>query len=136
MTPVYQRSVNDCLSAAIASVLNLELDSVPSFWELTGGAWLKAISDWAESRGLGVCYFSLRDRAEWPHLNNHYVIVAGDTPRSSEYFHCVVAQAKTCDGKTQLHFVHDPCRDGSYITNPDHCLFFVPGMNGSPECRP
>lgn len=96
------------------------------WWDLTGDAWLKAIAEWAASQGLGMCYFNLRDRKEWPCLTNHYVIVAGTTPRSAEYFHAVVALAKWEGAETRLEYIHDPYPDGEYITDPDHCLFFVP----------
>lgn len=125
VTPVFQTTKTNCLSAAVASLLHLRIEDVPDWWELTGDAWLKAICDWAAGRHLGVCYFSLRDRKEWPLLMNHHVIVAGDTTRSTEYHHAVVAMAKWDGKETRLEFVHDPCPDGDFITNPDHCLFFV-----------
>ena len=94
MTPTFQSTAFDCLSAAVATVLDIPLAEVPCWWDLTGDAWLKAIINWAKSRNLGVCYFSLKDRKEWPLLVNHYVIVAGTTPRSREYLHSVVARAE------------------------------------------
>jgi hypothetical protein len=126
MTPVFQTTPTNCLSACVASILDLPLDSVPEWWTISGDAWLRAIAQWASERGLGICYFNLRDRKEYPVLANHYVIVGGDTPRSKEYFHAVVALAKWEGGTTRLEFIHDPCRDGDFITEPDHCLFFVP----------
>lgn len=125
MTPVFQSTKYDCLSAAVASILDLPLSDVPVWWDLTGEAWIQAIANWAESHGLGFCYFNLKDRKEWPILHGHYVVVAGSTPRSSEYFHAVVAKAEY-DGKTtRLEYIHDPYTEGNFIDEPDHCLFFV-----------
>ncbi len=125
MTPVFQSSKTDCLSAAIASVLDLPLSEVPSLWDLVGDAWLKALVEWAISRQLGFCYFNLKDRKEWPLLAGHYVIVGGSTKRSEEYLHAVVAKAEW-DGKTtRLEYVHDPMVVGDFIDEPDHCIFFV-----------
>lgn len=134
MTPVFQTTRENCLSAAVASLLDLPLSDVPVWWDLTGDEWLRAIVQWAASRGLGVCYFNLRDRKEWPLLMNRYVIVAGSTPRSSEYHHAVIARAKWDGAETRLDFVHDPFIDGGYITDPDHCLFFV--EDGATRSRP
>lgn len=127
MTPVYQTTVNNCLTAAVASLLDLPLEAVPDWWPLTGSSWLKAIVDWADSRGLGVCYFDLKNRKDWPILANHHVIVAGDTSRSNEYFHAVIAHAiwDETSGTTRLDFIHDPYKRGDFISQPDHCLFFV-----------
>lgn len=127
MTPVFQSTAVDCLSAAVASVLDLPLSEVPVWWDLVGADWITAIMRWAESRGVGFCYFSLKDRIEWPHLSGFHLVVAGETPRSSEYLHAVVARAEydPAENQTRLHWVHDPLRGGEFITDPDHCLFFI-----------
>jgi hypothetical protein len=125
MIPVFQTTPTNCVSAAIASVLEIPIEDAPVLWEYTGGEWMDHLRGWALRRGLGVCYFSLRDRREWPMLDNFYCIVSGDTERSADYFHCVVALARTSDGETRLEWVHDPCDGGNFITNPDHLFFFV-----------
>jgi hypothetical protein len=112
MIPVFQATLTDCVSAAIASVLEIPLEDAPQLWEYTGGEWVERLREWAAGRGLGLCYFSLQDRKEWPVLDGFHCIVGGSTPRSTEYLHCVVARAETSEGQTRLHYVHDPAPCG------------------------
>lgn len=126
MTPVFQTTQTNCLSAAVASVLDCSLNEIPYWGNLIGMDYLRTIAKWAIDQGLGFCFFDLKNRLEWPVLANHYVIVAGDTSRSKEYFHTVVARTVWTGEKTRLEYVHDPYEYGDYIRNPDHCLFFIP----------
>lgn len=125
MNLVFQTTRENCLSACVASVLGIPLEEVPLWWELTGDEWLRGIRDWADSRGLGVCYFNLKNRKEWPLLHGHLVIVGGSTPRSDKYLHAIVARAEWDGAETKLWWVHDPFPGGKFIQEPDHCLFFV-----------
>ena len=127
MTPVFQATKFDCLSACVASVLDLPLSEIPLWWELSGDDWIEAIKNWAESRGLGFVYFDLKDRTQWPVLHGFYGIAAGPTPRSAEYFHAVVVKAVHEDNRTRLEFIHDPCPNGNFIMDFDHLIFFVHG---------
>jgi hypothetical protein len=59
MRPVYQVEVKpdgDCFPAAIASVLEVPLETVPHFCKLYGKLWYKPFIDWARSQDLGVIY--------------------------------------------------------------------------------
>ena len=128
MTPIFQRNGYDCLSAAVASVLDLKLEDVPDWSELVGVEWVRAVFSWAISRGLGVCYFDMRERKAWPILANHYAVLSGKTHRSEKYHHAVVVKAtQNLEAQeTRLDWVHDPMPGGDFISEPDHILFFIP----------
>ena len=127
MIPVFQRSAVDCFSACVASVLEISIEESPFLWEYTGNEWVWKLQEWAANRGLGICYFSLKNREDWPILDGFHCIVAGTTHRSKDYQHCIVAKASTdrAGGNTRLEFVHDPCREGGYVTDPEFAIFFV-----------
>jgi len=54
MTPVYQSQDNDCLRAAVASLLGLEIGSVPHFVEESGPECWVTLCKWCGSHGIDL----------------------------------------------------------------------------------
>lgn len=122
MTRVYQKTENDCLSACIASILDLSLDEVPLWWDLPDHDWLTALPNWLAKRGLGFAYLELRkDKVDWPLLSG-YVIVGGFTPRSAKFRHAVIAKAEMRGNQVRLNWIHDPYKRGNFLEDPDHVI--------------
>lgn len=126
MRPVFQRHLRgpvheagadpagDCMAAALASVLELELDAVPNFGDdrtpevaaevaaghLPGMAWWCALRRWLRGRGLDVAAVeSLADVAGWASPDAHAIAVI-PSPRGG-WPHVVVID-------TAGIVVHDP----------------------------
>lgn len=112
--------MGNCLQAAIASILDLDLDQVPHFAEqdIKGGVyWWNALCDWAEKMGYQVL--------DTPNKRSvsGYTLACGKSPRG--YFnHIVVAY----DGET----VWDPYPGGTGVERIiEHYVFLdrQTGMN-------
>ena len=95
----------NCYQAAIASVLELDLDEVPHFATFADG-WTERSSQWFLDRGLLRAFYD-PTRLTWPirvepgtdfwgHRVSHIVgvIAAGPSPRGP-FRHCVVADPRT-----------------------------------------
>ena len=98
----------NCLQAAVASLLDLELDQVPHFAVYVD--WFAAMRRWARDREGDFTYFPLPvpeqyvdawDRiVEWGRDHHAYVLLSGPSPRGP-FWHIVV-------GNVDLEVVHDP----------------------------
>ena len=84
----------NCVQASVASILELDLSSVPHFLEIAARPeeWEFAFMDWLEERGIGY----IRRTGDW--VFDGYYLVNGPTERGST--HMVVYK----DGK----LAHDP----------------------------
>lgn len=99
----------NCLQAAVASLLDLELDEVPHFALFVD--WFAAMRRWARERDGDFTYFpapgtddqyaEVWERVvEWGRGGDVYVILGGPSPRGP-FGHVVV-------GNVDLEVVHDP----------------------------
>lgn len=97
----------NCLQAAVASLLELEVDEVPHFAVYVD--WFAAMRRWARERGGDFTYFSLppdeyADAWEtvvaWGREHGTHVLLSGHSPRGP-FLHVVV-------GNVDLEVVHDP----------------------------
>jgi len=55
MKPVFQAKLSgrsDCLRASLASIFELNIQSVPAFEEMAGISWKKALSEWLYEKGF------------------------------------------------------------------------------------
>lgn len=90
----------DCFRACIASILELPIEDVPHFAQLTGGRsedfWNMAY-DWLEDRGYGYVHSTMLNGPIFS--KGSYHLLSGPSPRGIGW-HCVVALC----GK----IVHDP----------------------------
>lgn len=106
MKPVHQTIFKpphgNCLQAAVASLMELELDDVPNFME-RGDDWEKCFERFALERGLQVVMFDVGEiRGVWSPVGYH--LITGKSPRG-DYHHEVVGYR----GEP----VHDPHPDGN-----------------------
>lgn len=128
MTPVDQRVIastpeapGDCLSACVASVLDLPLDEVPLFAAMPD--WLGAFTRWLDARGLALVYLAF-GKDEWPWLppRDLPLIVGGQSPRGP-WGHAVIGIWR--DGAMEvLHDPH-PSRAG-ILGDPTRVYLLVP----------
>lgn len=64
MSLVFQTKFNrahengNCLRACVASVLGIDIDSMPAFEDMDGGAWKRALVDWAKCSGYVLNVYS------------------------------------------------------------------------------
>ncbi len=96
--------VGNCMSACIASLLELGIDDVPYFMgteDEPDDLWKKRINRWAAPYGFSFMHFkTAKGFTEWP---PGYYVLTGRSPRG---MHAVVAK-----GKKMVHDPH-PSRDG------------------------
>lgn len=121
MTPVDQSCTDgvhgDCLSAAVASILDLPLEQVPAFVSdhVTHGGdtnaeehWWTRLIGWLRNKGHWFAQFDAADETTWPEVGEHY-LVFGHTIRGT--YHAVVY----VDG----HLAHDPHPSREGVLAPD-----------------
>lgn len=145
MRPVFQTRTEvdpdrgicgNCFQAAVASILELSLESVPDFMQedldrrIAAGAtprvawdgdwqWWDALQEWLREQGLMYIEISSPDSWTDIHPSLGFHLINGKSPRG-DYDHTVVGYA----GK----IVHDPRQDanGSGLESQKGFGFFVP----------
>lgn len=139
MKPVHQtivdQKIGNCLSAALASILELDLNDVPDFMRFFGGnGFDRAVHLWLESQGwawLRVCMPREREpepaRGRLPDCGDEIrfhplpegvlCLATGRSPRGP-WYHSVVGHIT---GGFNFELIHDPFPDG-------------PGLDGLPTC--
>lgn len=115
MIPITQTVLHDpasglhgnCLSAVLASLLHLPIESIPVFSD--PDRWLKDLNAWLRQHGLAYLWFQDKEFSrileEFGIEGLHHEI-SGKTTRFSDYSHACVAE----DGR--LVFDPHPSRDG------------------------
>jgi hypothetical protein len=98
--------IGNCYQAAIASVLELDLDDVPHFIALHKDEWWIETVKWMNARGKGVAWIPIEDGLDSGIRPIGYHLMNGKSPRG-DYGHEVVG----LDGKV----VHDPHPSGDGI---------------------
>lgn len=117
MKPVMQTVIGtsgNCMSACLASILELPLEAVPNFCEVgdDDAAWWNACRAFLRKYGLGIITLTFEDPAQWVTLGlDGYHIVAGPSPRLEGMHHATVWY----NGQ----MVHDPHPDGTGIVKPE-----------------
>jgi hypothetical protein len=135
MTPHKQKlfgfGAGDCFRTCIASILDLDPESVPNFCERD--TWYEDCVQWLKKRGIGVMYFEERG-----HTVNCYAIVSGRSPRwkqmaeqhpdvdPSKFLHSVVAWLGDYGEKDEP--VHDPHPDNAFIETFRDWMVLVPSQ--------
>jgi len=122
MKPVYQTKFGqgngNCFQAAVASILELELDDVPDFCNLySDDEWFNEFQKWLNKHFnawcLAVNYKSIKNLPEYHPPG--YVIMVGDSVR---VHHAVVYKGK--------ELVHDPCKGGGGLVKIDDMFMIIP----------
>jgi hypothetical protein len=116
MKPVYQTKFGDkegnCFAACLASLLEIEIDSVPDFYALYRSAWYLRFQDWLQQFGLVAVMFSDLPN-DFP--RNLYYLVGGESERG--ILHSCVAYNE--------EIVHDPHPSGTGLKRIDDYTFFI-----------
>jgi hypothetical protein len=141
MKPVLQTEFGpgngNCLSACIASILEIPVSDVPNFaregLDADGTRWIQRLGNWLAARGWGFIHM-LWDSPSIPF--NCYVIAMGRVSYSDER-HAVVASPRMGlieDGEGgrirqffSLDDVFDPHPGGTFLSETEELLILVPG---------
>ena len=120
MTPVIQTLFGDkkgnCLSACIASILEISIDKVPCWADEKN--WADAVSNWLyKNYGLRYLEVSRTDHIEYfSEQSECFYIMSGKSPRGN-FWHAVVGHK----GK----MVHDPHPDNKGLEKFETISFLV-----------
>lgn len=143
MKPVFQTVLNerngDCLSAAIASLLELDVKDVPHF-DVLNGDFMTRVNDWLRLRGLGWVRIirprrrrgeGLIDEGRLPEDGSEFThhplpegilcLATGKSPRG-EWCHSVVGRMV---GGHNFELLHDPYPSGLGIEGLPLCIEFL-----------
>ncbi len=120
MVPVYQTRFGlpkgNCTEAAIASVLEVPLDSILDLQSTPeeGHEWLRLLNEWLRpAHGLNLVMFGNNWELPYPEC---WCLIGGISPRGFRHF--VVGY----NGEIR----HDPHPDGTGLQSVDSIAFFVP----------
>lgn len=97
-----EAEAGDCLSACIATVLDIPLDDVPVF--VASPHWFAELNEWMDNRGLALVFLQFDD-GTWPWIppDNLPLIVGGPSPRGP-WGHAVVGIWRGA----AMEVLHDP----------------------------
>ncbi len=120
MIPVFQRIVcearGDCLSACLATLLDLPLDQVPAFVadahdrKRPHEVW-DDVQAWLGARGWSLLQLAPNCVRDWRHLRNQYAMVSMPSQRFKGQRHAVIGQwvpSPKYPEAFELAIVHDP----------------------------
>jgi hypothetical protein len=134
VNPVHQKAKDDCLSACVASILEIDLDEVPNFVRpIEGDArdWLERLSDWLRSRGKGLLHIKYpNDDAAYP--VGCWVILCGLTEEQGPHAvvgYTVTRGKKLVDGRYHVLWdymtIHDPHLGGNGFEGKPDCVLYI-----------
>lgn len=136
---IFERGKGNCLSACLASVLELPIEEVPSFCnEGEEGSWLLRMGAWLRTHGLGFVNVPWNSEMGALPFNCH-PIVMGTTTRSEEH-HAVVGcveigntEPTEVDGISRtawrIIYLWDPHPSGNGLDEIESLLFIVRGAD-------
>lgn len=120
MKPVFQQIVcparGDCLSACLASLLELSIDEVPPFVAAAYDrnkpheSW-DDVNRWLADRGLTLMRFAPNTVRDWRNLDGQYALLSMPSQRFEGQSHMVVGQWRPSaqyPEAFELAVVHDP----------------------------
>lgn len=139
MRPIHQTKFGEpqgnCFAAAIASILEIELGDVPSFYADSPSSWYMDFQAWLHGRGFSLVKVDLRgDGFEKPdepgpfetlflaRIEGGFWLASGPGPRGHQ--HSVVY----CGGE----MAHDPHPSGDGLLRVTEAEFFVPRPSEGP----
>ncbi len=117
MRPVYKTREDDCLSACIATLLDIPCEDVPVFRTDSNSEQMKSCQRWLRKRGYSLVEVDLpkrgkRDASKWPWQCQDvpiYVILTISWA-GGQFTHAVVGRLH----KNRITVVHDPERNAAY----------------------
>lgn len=104
-------SRGNCLRASLASVFEVDIDSIPFFEDMARTEWRPALRLWVEGQG-----FKISEQWTDPMLDIHYLVVGNTTPHN--ILHCVVYKSGT--------LAHDPMPGGNGLSDAQRFWTFTP----------
>lgn len=115
----------NCLNAAIASILELDLNEVPEFNLIEDhAAWWRAAQDWLKRLGFQMFLLHLNEHtAHAPLYEDIPAILVGKNHKG--ILHAVVGCARNKGNKIDYMIHHDPA-DGNGIESVDSIIYLVP----------
>jgi len=126
--PVYQTIFGpphgNCLQAAVASILELNLDEVPNFMAVESeGDWLDIYIDFMARQGLQPLFLDIEQMGQvepgWVPLGWH--LMSGVSPRCAPYHHEIVCYR----GEP----IHDPYPGGGCeLKTQEHWTVFISAL--------
>lgn len=132
---VFTHGTGNRFSAALASLLELDLAEVPNFVPVHNGQWLEACQEWLSSRNLTLLRIILPETFPVNHYEegkeirfrelNYPVlcIASGKSPRGS-FHHSVVGNVF---GLANFELLHDPHPEGNGLDGlPAYFDFILP----------
>jgi len=118
MKPVYQTKFGDgegnCFAACIASLLEIDIDSIPDFYQLYKNEWWLKFIEWIEPFGLTPIMLNDDPTNKLP-IHNCYYLVGGMSPRGIG--HSVIY--------LNGNLVHDPHPNGEGLSEIWDTIIFV-----------
>ncbi|WP_415913428.1 hypothetical protein [Neptuniibacter sp. QD37_11] len=123
MIPVDQTKMDvggyqgNCLRAGIASILELDLESIPPFERFEKGLRKEKFVEWLKKQN-----YELVEQFEHPQ-NDEYYLSIGYCERGKDLLHCVVSQ--------NGYFIHDPHPTRANLLNIVKIWRLKPLTNGS-----
>lgn len=136
MLPVFQTRFNgpgggNCLSACVASLLELPIEQVPDF-NASSGYWFRDLVDWCADRDVGVIYMDQGTSLKG--IYSKVLCIEVWTVKGIEERHAIVSKRDlvTKEGLKQWQWrrvrVHDPKGKPSALFELQYVLILLPGV--------
>lgn len=131
MKEVYQTIIDkdkgNCLSAALASILELDIEEVPNFVWHFKNSFDGAVQLWLRARGFAWLRIRMPkkiatgDDIRWHSIPEVLCLATGKSPRG-DYYHTVVGRIA---GGHNFELIHDPHPDGAGLDGQPVCVEFL-----------
>jgi len=122
---IFGEGKGNCLSACIASILELKIEEVPVF---ISSDWWNDLQKWLQSKGYFAIDIEAKNKEGYCNFyevpKGLYVILTGDSPRG-DFLHCVVGIIDYDNNKMIANYIHDPHPDNSFLKNIQRIKFIV-----------
>lgn len=122
MKPVKQENSFSCFQACVASILEVPWSSVPTFFD--GHDWdtMKQQEWLLKEHKMQLLEIELGEEARlYPVATPIWCILTGQSPRSKERLHAIVAKFFQFD----FEYIFDPHEDGTFIEGYPKCVGFL-----------
>lgn len=126
MKPVFQTEIGggrgNCVSACVASILELSIEGVPNFRLLSDNpeqVWIE-MQSWLSKRGLCAIRFPAELDKIWTIPTGTHCILTGNSPNFDNLLHAVVGYVKDKEWK----IVHDPNPSQLGLKGDPHLVTF------------
>ncbi len=127
MKPVMQTTLGEdkgnCMSACIASMLEMPIREVPTF--LDKETWVRDLNDWLHQYGL--FYLEIKWNPFPIQLSAPVLCIAsGKSPRGN-FLHCVIGKIKPVSlYKADMELIHDPHPNREWLIDVQDVGFLIP----------